>query len=360
MKKVTQVLYSGLGGHGSVAFSIMDGDIHHQCQYQFLFFGIEPVKEEYIEKCKQKKSHFDSLIINNMPKYQALFRAFKIIKNQKPDTVILHSTILFPIVPLLRFLGIKVISVDHTPNATKSKTEWLAIKMLKWTSNTQVFLTKNQYEDTKERLGKQFFKKGHAVIINNGIDTDKFRANQPYQLNSPFRLMMLARFSKTKDFQTIIKAVKILKNQSVSDFHVYFAGDGETFEECKKLSKDLSVENQITFLGMQPENILLDYLQKTHLYIHSSLSETMSTAVMQALSCGLPCLVSDIPGNKALVQDNVNGWLFETKNTEDLAKKIKLFLSQQLPAKQIAHNARKYAEDHLSMVRMFDNYYKFI
>ena len=134
----------------------------------------------------------------------------------------------------------------------------------------------------------------------------------------------------------------------------------ETFEECRSLSKELSVDNQITFLGMQPEMVLLDCLQKTHLYIHSSLSETMSTAIMQAMSCGLPCLVSDIPGNKAIIKDQVNGWLFETKQAEDLANKTQLFLEHQLPVEEMALNARKYAEDHLSMVRMFDNYYKFI
>ncbi|HUH73411.1 MAG TPA: glycosyltransferase [Chitinophagales bacterium] len=360
MKKITQVLYSGLGGHGSVAFSIMEGDIHRKCQHQFVFFGVEPVKEEYIEKCEQEKAHFDAVIINDMPKHKALYHAFKSIKNQKPDTVILHSITLFPIVPLLRLLGIKVISVDHTPNTTKSKTEWLAIKMLKRFSNTQVFLTKEQYQDTQERLGDGFFKKGNAVIINNGIDTNKFKPSQSYQLSSPIRLMMLARFSKTKDFQSIIRAVNILKNTSLPEFHVYFAGDGETFEECKNLAKEISVDHQITFLGMQPENVLLEYLQQTHLYIHSSLSETMSTAIMQALSCGLPCLVSDIPGNKALIKNQKNGWLFETQHPEDLAEKIQLFLQQQLSAPEMSNNARRYAEDHLSMVKMFDNYYKFI
>jgi glycosyltransferase involved in cell wall biosynthesis len=360
MKKVTQVLYSGLGGHGSVAFSIMEGDIHHQCQHQFLFLGIEPVKKEYIEKCKQEKVPFDSVIIKDMPKHKALYQAYKSIKSQNPDTVILHSITLFPIVPILRLLGIKVVSVDHNANAIKTKFEWLSIIFLNIFANTQVYLTNNQLDDTKRRLGKFYLKLGRPVVINNGIDTQLFSPKKQINFEAPFQIFAFGRFIRIKDFQSIIKAVKILKEQNAPNFHVYLAGDGETFEECKSLSNELSVENQITFLGMQPESVLLEYLQKTHLYVHSSFNENMSTAIMQAMSCGVPCLVSDIPGNRALIKDKFNGWLFETNHPEDLAKKIQLFLNHQLPAEEIAQNARKYAEDHFSMVRMFDNYYKFI
>lgn len=360
MKNVTQVLYSGLGGHGSVAFSIFEGDFQRQIRHKFVFFGIEPVKDEYMAKCRQNHIEYDAVIIKDMPKYKSLIKSFWAIRKQKPDTIILHSISLFLLVPLFRLLGIRVISVDHTPNATKPKIEWVAVKMLRWFSNVQVYLTKEQYEDNEERFGKDFYRVGHPVIINNGIDTLKFVPKNAYEFGAPFRIMMQARFSNTKDFQTIIRAVAMLKNKTLPTFHVFLAGDGETFQTCKELAKELQVDSLVTFLGMQPEKILIDYLQNSHLYIHSSLSETMSTAIMQALSCGLPCMVSDIPGNRSIIEENKNGWMFQTRNPEDLAHKVELFLTNQLPAHEMAQKARLYAEEQLSMVRMFNNYYKFI
>lgn len=360
MKNVTQVLYSGLGGHGSVAFSIFEGDFQRQIRHKFVFFGIEPVKDEYMEKCRQNHIEYDSVIIEGMPRYKSLIKSFLAIKKQKPDTIILHSTALFLLVPLFRLLGVRVISVDHTPNATKTRFEWISIRMLRWFSNVQVYLTKEQYEDNEKRFGKDFYRSGHPVIINNGIDTLKFAPKSTYEFSAPFRLMMQARFSNTKDFQTIIQAASMLNNRGLPEFHVFLAGDGETFNTCKGLAKELEVESLVTFLGMQPEVKLIEYLQNTHLYIHSSLSETMSTAIMQALSCGLPCMVSDIPGNKSLIEENKNGWMFQTGNPEDLAEKIQLFLTSQLPAREMSQKARLYAEEQLSMVRMFNNYYKFI
>lgn len=360
MKNVTQVLYSGLGGHGSVAFSIFEGDFQHQVQHKFVFFGIEPVKEEYIQKCRHNHIEYDAVIIRDMPKYKSLIKSFLAVKRQNPDTIILHSISLFLLVPIFRLLGIRVISVDHTPNASKSNTEWMAIRLLRWFSNVQVYLTKEQYEDNEKRFGKDFYRSGHPVIINNGIDTNKFVPKKSYEFAPPFRLMMQARFSNTKDFQTIIQATAMLKIKELPEFHVFLAGDGETFYACRELAKELEVESLVTFLGMQPEVKLIEYLQNTHLYIHSSLSETMSTAIMQALSCGLPCVVSDIPGNKSIIEENKNGWMFQTRNPEDLAWKIELFLTNQLPAEEMAQKARLYAEEQLGMVRMFNNYYKFI
>ncbi|MCO5230744.1 MAG: glycosyltransferase [Chitinophagales bacterium] len=360
MKKVTQVLYSGLGGHGSVAFSFIDGDINHQVQHQLVFFGIEPVKKEYLEKCASKGIHNDAVVIRNMPKWKALWKAFWTIKNQNPDTIILHSTALFPIVIFFRMLGIKVISVDHNSNDAKTKSEWTAIHLLRYFSNVQVYLTTSQYEDYEKRFGNKYHQKGHPVIINNGLDTHLFSTLKSYEQMSSFTLIMASRFSWMKDFQTLIKATKILKDRHLFDFHVYIAGDGETMEDSVTLATSLNLKNELTFLGMVSEDKLIEYLKKSYLYIHSSLCETMSTAIMQAMSCSLPCLVSDIEGNKAIIEDGVNGWLFQTGDEKDLAKKIEVLFALPEQVAKMSQISRKYAEENFSQERMFNEYFKYI
>ena len=50
---------------------------------------------------------------------------------------------------------------------------------------------------------------------------------------------------------------------------------------------------------------------------------------MEALACGLPCLVSDIPANQEWVSEGVNGWLFPDGNTDILAEKILAVIAQR-------------------------------
>ena len=54
--KILHVLYSGLGGHGNVFFSMADADEANGYEFEALFNGIEEVKAEYIERCIKKKN----------------------------------------------------------------------------------------------------------------------------------------------------------------------------------------------------------------------------------------------------------------------------------------------------------------
>lgn len=52
--KILHVLYSGLGGHGNVFFSMVDADRNGEFSFEALFNGVEEVKAEYIERCTSK------------------------------------------------------------------------------------------------------------------------------------------------------------------------------------------------------------------------------------------------------------------------------------------------------------------
>jgi glycosyltransferase involved in cell wall biosynthesis len=65
---------------------------------------------------------------------------------------------------------------------------------------------------------------------------------------------------------------------------------------------------------------------------------------MEALASGLPCLVSDIPGNREWIQEGVNGWLFRDGDVNDLAGKILDAIKNRQSLLQISEAARQTAE----------------
>jgi L-malate glycosyltransferase len=69
-----------------------------------------------------------------------------------------------------------------------------------------------------------------------------------------------------------------------------------------------------------------------------------SVSLMEALACGLPCLVSDIPGNKEWIIEGENGWLFRDGDADDLAEKIMYAIKNRRSFKKIGEAARKTAE----------------
>jgi glycosyltransferase involved in cell wall biosynthesis len=66
---------------------------------------------------------------------------------------------------------------------------------------------------------------------------------------------------------------------------------------------------------------------------------------MEALSCGLPCLVSDIPANREWISEGVNGWLFPDGDAEALAAKIGAALEERNSLIKIRQAARCTAEE---------------
>ncbi|MBV5323363.1 glycosyltransferase family 4 protein, partial [bacterium] len=67
-------------------------------------------------------------------------------------------------------------------------------------------------------------------------------------------------------------------------------------------------------------------------------------SLMEALACGLPCLVSDIPANKEWVTEGENGWLFHDGDANHLAEKILAAIAQREILLQVGQSSRRVAE----------------
>ncbi len=105
------------------------------------------------------------------------------------------------------------------------------------------------------------------------------------------------------------------------------------------------VEERVTFPGQISNAELPRFYHQADLYVSPSHVDGSSVSLMEALACGLPCLVSNIPANQEWVREGENGWLFKDGDHHELAAKIlqAIELRAQLP--EIGKNARATAED---------------
>jgi glycosyltransferase involved in cell wall biosynthesis len=104
------------------------------------------------------------------------------------------------------------------------------------------------------------------------------------------------------------------------------------------------VLDRVTFGGQVSQKDLPDWYHDADLYISPSHVDGSSVSLMEALACGLPCLVSDIPGNREWVVDGENGWLFRDGDANDLAEKILAVIAQREKLPEIGRAARRSAE----------------
>jgi glycosyltransferase involved in cell wall biosynthesis len=104
-------------------------------------------------------------------------------------------------------------------------------------------------------------------------------------------------------------------------------------------------EERVTFPGQIANAELPRFYHMADLYVSPSHVDGSSVSLMEALACGLPCLVSDIPANQEWVTEGQNGWLFRDGDADELAAKILKALEMREKLPEIGKNARSIAEE---------------
>jgi len=89
------------------------------------------------------------------------------------------------------------------------------------------------------------------------------------------------------------------------------------------------------------------------LYVSGTHSDGSSVSLMQALACGLPVLVSDIPGNREWITPGEAGWLFQDGNSDELAEGILTAARQRNNLAEIGKSARMLAERRADWTKNF-------
>lgn len=116
-------------------------------------------------------------------------------------------------------------------------------------------------------------------------------------------------------------AVESLRD--VPTAHFLLVGDGPQLEDYRRLATELHIEDRVTFTGVISDPTANGVFEAADLYCQPSLwQEASGLAVMEAMSFGLPVVVSRIGGLPELVHDGSNGFLFTPSNAADLSEKL--------------------------------------
>ena len=357
--KVLHILYSGLGGHGNVFFSMVDGDVEKTNEYGALFFGIEDVREGYKEKATLRNIPW--YFVKKQPGFD--FKSYseinKIIKQSLPDIIFLHSSAyIFPAkkAVLTTRKKIKIVVRETQPNHLKTKLEWVGLSFALLFADKVVFLSTEYRDFIKKRL-ELFFADKRTAVIPNGVDLSVYKP-APKEIMPFITIGMQSRLSETKDHKTLVEAFNILlkTKQFEKPVKLYIAGDGNCREELERQVKELGLADAVVFTGMLEEAALPGFINSLDIYVHATLGETMSTAIMQVMACRKPVIASDVLGVNNMIKHNGNGILVPAKDPEKLSEAIAQLILNKNYANELAENAFQFAAQNYSNKKMLESY----
>lgn len=354
------VLYSGLGGHGNVFFSMVDADKDDEFVFEVLFNGIEEVKEEYKQRCIEENINWHFINKNAGLDMGYYFKLYRQIRKSDPEIIFLHGGAAALPAKLAKITskgGIKKIIVRETQaNHLKTSIDWIYLATAMLVADSMVYLSSDYKQQVKTKLRFLYSEKG-TVVIPNGINLNTFNKSPVAQDPSKIMLGMQSRLISIKDHLTLLDAFALLLKEDLRGaVELTIAGDGAFKETLLQHALALNIADKVIFTGVLEEKDLVIFLQQIDIYIHASLGETMSTAIMQAMACGKPVIASDVPGINNMIENNVTGILVPPKNATAMAEAIWLLMNNQELANKLGSNAFTFAQTNYSNKSMLDSY----
>lgn len=191
--------------------------------------------------------------------------------------------------------------------------------------------------------------KDRIVIFPWGVDLNHFSPKNGIELRKNLGWENNFILISTRSFESLYGVDMILKAfiqlaPVFSKLRLLLLGDGSLKEHFEnRLNKEGLLE-RVHFAGVVDRERLPDYYRSADVYVSASRSDGSSVSLMEALACGVPALVSDIPGNCEWVEPGVNGWCFMDGDVNSLVSALRALLHEPGGLGELGLGARTTAE----------------
>ncbi len=182
--------------------------------------------------------------------------------------------------------------------------------------------------------------KEKMTVIPDGFDFTHFKkARGLKKFEKGFHLVTASRFDHAKGVDVAVRAVEELKRRGITDITLHIIGnDGDRKDDIMKLVRDLTLQHNVIFHGHLAFDKLIETYARSHVFIHPARwFETFGRTVVEAMSLGLPVIVSDkgaLPWTKG-----EGGLAFTSGNPKSLADKIEELYKSPSLREKLSKNA---------------------
>ena len=177
--------------------------------------------------------------------------------------------------------------------------------------------------DMNTLINDNILTQNYDLLPGSGVNLERYNLLDYPDKESEVNFSFIARVMKDKGIDEYLEAAKSIK---VNYPRVNFSIIGK-IEEVKYRSILSEYERRgiIKYEGFNDD--IIHVIEKSSCIINPSYSEGMSNVLLEGAACGRPLIASDIPGCREIIDNDINGLLFNVKSAEDLIEKIDKFIN---------------------------------
>jgi len=218
--------------------------------------------------------------------------------------------------------------------------------MIKYIQNSQVYLQALSHR-SGPYLKAHGFNPRRMVYIPGSVDTEKFcpdPASRPDPAQPERDIVCVARMEYPKGIDVLLHAwSRMMKEPDEWRLHLkprlLIAGTGTLEDKIQRIAAELGLQESVKFLGLHRNPVQL--LQQAWGFVLPSRWEGMPNALLEAMSCGLPCVATRVSGCEDVVEDGVSGLLVETEQPAEMARALRRIIEDPELAQCLGQEARK-------------------
>lgn len=224
----------------------------------------------------------------------------------------------------------------------------------------------NSHQVAEDISAKSRIPSDRIEVIYNGVDTGRFSPdnhasylkNIREELNIPVDaplIINVANLLPVKNHALLLRAVSLLHSRLPEDKRPYLllCGNGPEKENIVRRAGELGILSFIRMTGWVDE--IERYLAASDIFCLSSRSEGFSNAKIEAMATGIPCVVTDVGGNREGVVDGENGYVVPDDDTEAISGRLSELIANPEKARRMGNNGREIALERFSLERMISD-----
>lgn len=266
--------------------------------------------------------------------FPSFLRSMEIIERENPQEIIISTPGPVGLIGLLaaRLLGIKCKGIYHSdfgaqfdyimgdgysPRMIERYTNWFFGQV------DELRVPTKEYIDI---LAAKNMREEKMSVFKRGIDTNLFRFDlteqkstlDKYAIPEGFNLIYAGRISKDKNLDFLAKVYRDIVQQR-EDVNLIIAGNGPAM---KQLQSDFAGQSRVIFTGQVDSKELAKLYSCSDLLLFPSTTDTFGMVVLEAQSCGLPALVTDVGGPQEIIVDQETGFVLPSDNAQLWVDKV--------------------------------------